>query len=150
MLRINFDNKNVYVSYGTGEWEVQPLNNSWLQLIGCIENGDGIKITDDRKELQEHQHNMSCLRGLTRTDHMMLSELLDIYHPEVRGILSEDEFKIITETLRLNERTVVGLRNLRDFVVLYMRGSEDLEDWDRVSAITHCIDMKLFDMGADV
>ena len=58
-LRINFDNENVYVAYGAGEWEVQPLNNSWLQLIGCMESGEKIVVKDEREVLQDHQHNMS-------------------------------------------------------------------------------------------
>lgn len=150
MTKIIFDNENVYVSYNNGELLVQPLTNAWLYVIGAIHEGDKIKVIDDRKELQDHQYDLTCIRGLEKTDHMMLRELLDGYHPETRGILSEIEFKTITETLKLKERTVISLRNLRDFVVLYMRGADDLEDWDRMSAITHCIDMKLFDMGADV
>lgn len=58
-LRINFDNDNVYVSYGAGEWEVQPLNNAWLQLIGCLESGKMITVTDTRETLQDHQHHMN-------------------------------------------------------------------------------------------
>lgn len=58
-LRITFDNENVYVSYGAGEWEVQPLNNSWLQLIGCLESGKMIVVKDEREILQDHQHHMS-------------------------------------------------------------------------------------------
>ena len=58
-LRITFDNENVYVSYGVGEWEVQPLNNSWLQLIDCLESGKMIVVKDERETLQDHQHNMS-------------------------------------------------------------------------------------------
>ena len=150
MLRINFDNENVYVSYGTGEWEVQPLNNSWLQLIGCIENGDRIRITDDRKELQEHQHNMSCARGIDTTNHVMLMELLGVYHPANKGILNDYEMGLIKEKLQLENRTVIELRNLRDFVVARLGDSDSMEDWDRMSAITHCIDMKLYEKGAEV
>lgn len=150
MLRINFDNENVYVSYGTGEWEAQPLNNSWLQLIGCIENGERIRITDSRTELQEHQHNMSCARGLDTTNHMMLMELLGVYHPETRGILSEYEMYLVKEKLQLDKRTIIELRNLRDFVVARLGRSEKMEDWDRMSAITHCIDMELIKKGAEV
>ena len=150
MTKIIFDNENVYVSYNNGELLVQPLTNAWLYVIGAIHEGDKIKVIDDRKELQDHQYDLSCIRGLEKTDHMMLRELLDGYRPETRGILSEIEFKTITEALKLKERTVIGLRNLRDFTVLYMRGSDDLEDWDRMSAITHCIDTELFNRGAEV
>ena len=150
MLRINFDNKNVYVSYGAGEWEVQPLNNSWLQVIGAINNGDKIKIIDDRKELQDHQYNMSCKRGLKRTNYQMLNNLLAMYDPKERGILSDDEHQLIQEMLELTDRTVIELRNLRDFVVAHMGRSDDLIDWDRMSAITYCIDTELFNRGVEV
>ncbi len=59
MLKITFDDQKVYVSYDDGEWLVSNLNNQWLWLVGCLEAGEKIKITDDRTELQEHQHNMS-------------------------------------------------------------------------------------------
>ena len=150
MLRINFDNENVYVSYGTGEWEVQPLNDSWLQVIGCLKSGQVIKITDDRKELQDHQHNMSCKRGLGMTNHLMLSALLKLYHPKEKGILSVDEHVLIKETLQFENRTAIELKNLRDFVVARLGKSDDLEDWDRMSAITHCIDMELVKRGVEV
>lgn len=150
MLKIIFDNEDVYVSYGGGELLVQPLNTPWLQVIGCIENGEEIKIIDDRKELQDHQHNMSCKRGLTKTNHLMLVELLDVYHPKERGILSLEEDALIKEKLQLENRTVVELRNLRDFVVARLAHSDKMEDWDRMSAITHCIDMELFDRGVEV
>ena len=150
MTKIIFDNDNVYVSYNNGELLVQPLTNAWLYVIGAIHEGDKIKVIDDRKELQDHQYDLSCVRGLEKTNHIMLRELLDGYRPETRGILSEIEFKTITEALKLKERTVIGLRNLRDFVVLYMRGSDDVEDWDRMSAITHCIDTELFNRGVEV
>lgn len=61
MLKIIFDNENVYVSYGNGELLVQPLTNSWLWVIGAIHDGERIKIIDDRKELQDHQYDLSCV-----------------------------------------------------------------------------------------
>ena len=150
MLKIIFDNEDVYVSYGGGELLVQPLNTPWLQVIGCIENGEGIKIIDDRKELQDHQHNMSCKRGLKNTNYQMLNNLLAMYDPKERGILSADEHQLIQEILELTDRTVIELRNLRDFVVAHMGRSDDLIDWDRMSAITHCIDTELFKRGVEV
>lgn len=150
MLKIIFDNKDVYVSYGGGELLVQPLNTPWLQVIGCIENGEVIKIIDDRKELQDHQHNMSCKRGLNTTNYQMLNNLLAMYDPKERGILSADEHQLIQEILELTDRTIIELRNLRDFVVAHMGRSDDLIDWDRMSAITHCIDTELFNRGVEV
>ena len=63
MLRIHFNNENVYVSYDGGEWLVQPLTASWLWLIGSLEQGHKIEIKDKREMLQEHQHNMSFTIG---------------------------------------------------------------------------------------
>ena len=150
MLKIIFDNENVYVSYGAGEWEVQPLNNSWLQLIGAIHDGKRIKITDDRKERQEHQYDLTCKRGISETNHLMLRKLLDVYHPETRGFMSFDEQELVRKKLQFEDRTVIELRNLRDFVVLSMSRFDDMKDWDRMSAITHCIDMELVERGEEV
>ena len=61
MLKIIFDNEDVYVSYGNGELLVQPLTNSWLWVIGAIHDGEKIKIIDDRNELQDHQYDLSCV-----------------------------------------------------------------------------------------
>lgn len=150
MTKIIFDNKNVYVSCNNGELLVQPLTNAWLYVIGAIHDGDKIKVIEDRKELQDHQYDLSCVGGIDMTNHMMLSDLLKEYHPQERGILSEDEFKLVNEMLQLENRTVIELRNLRDFVVARLGDSDNLEDWDRMSAITHCIDTELFDRGAEV
>ena len=150
MVRINFDNENVYVSYGTGDWNVQPLNNSWLWAIGAIHNGERIKITDSRKELQDHQYNLSCTRGLKKTNFVMLRELLTVYSPKERGFMSSDEFDMVNDMLHIKERTVIELRNLRDYVVASMGDSDEVIDWDRMSAITHCIDMELVERGEEV
>ena len=150
MTKIIFDNKNVYVSCNNGELLVQPLTNAWLYVIGAIHDGDKIKVIDDRKELQDHQYDLSCVRGLDKTNHIMLNDLLTEYHPEERGLVSADEFGLISKTLQLANRTVIELRNLRDFVVARLGRSENLTDWDKMSAIVHCIDMELFEKGADI
>ena len=62
-MKIHFDNENVYTSYDNGEWFVQPLNASWLWLIGSLEAGHKIEIKDERKTLQDHQHRMSFVIG---------------------------------------------------------------------------------------
>ena len=150
MVKINFDNENVYVSYCHGPWYVQPLDNSWLWTIGAILNGERIMITDTRKELEDHQYNMTCSRGLVKTNHMMLKELLKAYHPETKGIVTNNEAQMIKEILCLGNRTTIELRNLRDYVVTSMSRLESMEDWDRMSAITHCIDIELTNRGEEV
>ena len=45
---------------------------------------------------------------------------------------------------------ILALRNLRDFVVLYFSQSNGRDDWDRMSAITHVIDMEISYQGGIV
>lgn len=150
MVRIRFDNTHVYISYCGGEWYVSPLTNAWLWLIGALESGKKIDIKDERKELQDHQHNMSFIIGRKDTNSMMLDDLLQMYHPKKRGLINNDELKLINDTLHLNEMSVTELRNLRDFVVVDLSRSKDIKDWHKMSAITHCIDIKLVEKGEEV
>lgn len=85
-----------------------------------------------------------------KTNFQMLRELLENYHPKTRGMLSGDEYKLVVDTLHLNEMDVLQLRNLRDFTVAHMGRSEDMEDWDRMSAIVYCIDSALVSLGEEV
>lgn len=85
-----------------------------------------------------------------KTNFQMLRELLENYHPKTRGMLSGEEYKLVVDTLHLTEMDVLQLRNLRDFTVAHMSRSEDMEDWDRMSAITYCIDSALVSLGAEV
>ena len=88
-----------------------------------------------------------------RTNHLMLTDLLKTYHPETRGVISEKEVELIRLTLRLSDMTILQLRNLRDFVVLFLtkKGTEtSAEDWDRMSAIVCVIDNQIFLLGGDV
>lgn len=85
-----------------------------------------------------------------KTNFMMLRELLTNYHPQIRGILSSEEYKLITNTLCLAQMDILQLRNLRDFTVAHMGRSEDMEDWDRMSAITYCIDSSIVNLGGEV
>ena len=85
-----------------------------------------------------------------KTNFQMLRELLEVYKPEERGFLNKYENELITQTLCLNEMDILQLRNLRDFTVLHLGRSEKREDWDRMSAITHVIDSRIFDLGGEV
>ena len=84
------------------------------------------------------------------TNFKMLKELLGKYHPETRGIVSLYEMDMIEKTLHMDEMDVIALRNLRDFTVLHLGRSEKMEDWDRMSAITTVIDVKISELGGDV
>lgn len=85
-----------------------------------------------------------------KTNFQMLRELLEKYHPQTKGMLSNGEYKLVVDTLHLTEMDVPQLRNLRNFTVLHMSRSEDMEDWDRMSAITYCIDSRIVELGGEV
>ena len=85
-----------------------------------------------------------------KTNFQMLRELLEKYHPVKRGMLSSEEYKLVVDTLHLTEMDILQLRNLRDFTVAHMGRSEKMEDWDRMSAITHCIDCRIYELGGEV
>lgn len=150
MLKINFNDKDIAVSYDGGEWLITKINNSWLWLIGVLENGEQIKVEDEREELQDHQHNMTFSRGLSETNHLMLTKLLDVYKPKRRGVISEEECVLISETLHFKERNVIDLRNLRDFVVALLGRDDDMKTLDKMSAITYVIDIQLIERGAEI
>lgn len=84
------------------------------------------------------------------TNFQMLKDLLEEYHPETRGIVSLYEMDMIEKTLHLDEMNVLQMRNLRDFVVLHLGRSEKMEDWDRMSAITTVIDMRISELGGEI
>lgn len=85
-----------------------------------------------------------------KTNFQMLKELLKNYHPQTRGVLSREEYKLVVDTLHLTEMNVLQLRNLRDFTVAHMGRSEDMKDWDRMSAITYAIDSMISYLGGEV
>lgn len=85
-----------------------------------------------------------------KTNFQMLKELLKVYHPEEKGIISCDESLLIAKTLCLQEMDMLALRNLRDFVVLFLSQHDNMENWDRMSAITYVIDMKIISKGGEV
>ena len=85
-----------------------------------------------------------------KTNHLMLMDLKDKYHPINKGIVSLAEAILIKETLCIEEMDVLGLRNLRDYVVASMSHSEKMEDWDKMSAITYIIDTQIIKLGGEV
>lgn len=85
-----------------------------------------------------------------KTNYQMLLELLQKYHPEARGFISKNEHDLVKETLCLDKMDILQLRNLRDFTVAHMGRSEDIEDLDRMGAITYCIDSRIVELGGEV
>jgi len=91
-----------------------------------------------------------------KTNFQMLRQL-DEFQPKEFGIISEQEVKLIKETLCLEEMDELALRNLRDFTVLYCNcqiDDSDLQDEraiiDKMSAVTYVIDSELFMKGCEV
>lgn len=85
-----------------------------------------------------------------KTNFQMLKELLEMYHPVNRGIMSFSENALIRRILHIDDMDVLQLRNLRDFTVLHLGRSDKMEDWDRMSAIATVIDMKISDLGGEI
>lgn len=85
-----------------------------------------------------------------KTNHLMLRELLEAYHPKERGMINNEEHTLVRKTLCLDEMDILQLRNLRDYTVASMSHSEKMEDWDRMSAITYCIDLRILELGGEV
>ena len=85
-----------------------------------------------------------------KTNYLMLQDLLKIYHPKEKGLISNEEHELVSSILCLNNMDILQLRNLRDFTVAHLGRSEKLEDWDRMSAITYCIDWQICEIGGEV
>ena len=81
------------------------------------------------------------------TNFQMLKELLEEYHPQERGIASTQEVELITKKLHVNEMNILQLRNLRDFVVLFLGHKDTIEAWEQMSAITTVIDNRILNIG---
>lgn len=85
-----------------------------------------------------------------QTNFQMLRELLQTYHPQERGIVNAEERKLIEETLHLAEMDILALRNLRDFVVMYVSHKDAIDEYDKMSAITFIIDTEIINKGGEV
>ena len=83
------------------------------------------------------------------TNFHMLRDLLEKYHPEQRCIVNIREINLIKDTLHIGEMDMLQLRNLRDFTVVHISKSDKMEDWDKMSAITHVIDMRINQLGGE-
>lgn len=83
------------------------------------------------------------------TNFQMLKDLLEVYHPQERGVASKMEVDLITSKLHINEMNILQLNNLRDFVVLFLSQKDTMESWDQMSAITTVIDYRILNLGRD-
>lgn len=82
-----------------------------------------------------------------RTNFEMVMELDANFTPKQKHVVSMEEIYKIDEALCLGEMDELGLRNLRDFVVMFydikMGDKFDAEMHDKMSAITAVIDNRL-------
>ena len=95
-----------------------------------------------------------------KTNFRMLLELKD-YTPANPHFTSDEEVQKITDTLHLKEMDILGLRNLRDFVVLYYENKElhdkdnadinvTMDNWRAMQSITAVIDHTIWELGGEV
>lgn len=85
-----------------------------------------------------------------KTNFLMLNDLLEQYTPKQRGMTTYEELQLIGSVLCLNEMDILQLRNLRDFTVAHLGHSDNLVDWDRMSAIVYVIDTHIVKLGGEV
>ena len=88
------------------------------------------------------------------TDYQMIERLKSFKVKNVHS-LDIEEMNEIHKKLQLQERDVLSLRNLRNFVCVYFdlqkethKENDRFEYIDKMMAITGCIDDRLFDLGA--
>lgn len=96
------------------------------------------------------------------TNFQMIRELEKVFRPKRKGIIEMDEIYRIDAMLDLSNRSILDLRNLRDFVVLFYdkkvlnsfnrddEFEEESDAMDRLSAITAVIDNKIVNLGGEV
>ena len=114
--------------------------------------------------IEEHEIEVPVLtdkmqdsfRQLDETDFQLLRDLKDFY-PQHRGILSGSETGIIRSQLRIRERDILSLRNLRNLTVMFYSREREGESHDeamrrtdKMSAICAVIDEALFSLGAEI
>ncbi|MGE4353515.1 MAG: hypothetical protein AB7D36_05475 [Oscillospiraceae bacterium] len=94
-----------------------------------------------------------------KTNFQQIVELLKEFHPAHRGIIGMSEIRHVSKALNIEQRSILDLRNLRDFVVLYVRNCHNgekasyykLSEYDdKMSAITAVIEDRIMLMGGEV
>lgn len=105
-----------------------------------------LSLNPDQKEIY--------LREEQTTNYQDMKKLMEVYHPEVRGFISNKEETLIAHTLHLDQRDILNLRNLRDFVVLFLSNCNkeelEIENMDKMSAITCVIDQKIWNLDGEI
>jgi hypothetical protein len=88
------------------------------------------------------------------TNFQMIKELNKKYDAmsHTRGFATKEEVELISKTLCLEEMDILQLRNLRDFVVIFLdqMDMERISKMDKISAITSVIDNYIWKKGGEV
>lgn len=94
---------------------------------------------------------------ITTTNFQMFREFNKEYDnmPHEFGVLSGREIDLFDRIFQVEERTVLDLRNLRDFIVAVLTGdrSDDESDMmrkDKMSAMVCCVDRIISKRGYEV
>ena len=90
----------------------------------------------------------------TKTDYRVICELMINFKPQIRSIINADEIKYLTAEMELDTRSEIELQNIRNTAVMLYSQKADNEEspekklfWmDCMSAVTHVIDSKLYQM----
>ena len=96
----------------------------------------------------------------TKTDFQSIRELRNVYTPQTRGIVSNDERDTISRILELDTRSGIELCNVRDMAVMLYgvwsdaarkNGERERVEMllDSMSAITYIIDREKWRLGIE-
>ena len=124
------------------------------EIINTIEN-DTLEHYRDSITRNRYVRDIEKVRQVlsenepSDTDFVLIKRLSEIYHPAQKCIVSGPEMLLIQKYLEFDRRSVLQLRNLRNSVVMLM-SEIDNRDFDRMSAITHVIDMELLNRGVEI
>lgn len=132
----------------------RPLKNnveiSVQQLQKCINKLTSIYISNLREQ------KMDVNSRPERSNFLLMKELMNTFHPEKSGFCTGEEVSFVKSALCLEDRDLLSLQNLRDFVVLYLSSLEEknpdrrMEIMDIMSAITSIIDTEKLKKGGEV
>lgn len=92
-----------------------------------------------------------------KTNFQTMMELKDWY-PAERSFISGEEMDFVSEKFNLAERSIIELRNLRDFVVLWNNRKgvdyedihQEMKEIDKMSALCGVIDSEIWNRGGEV
>ena len=135
------------------ENSADAINIARDRYYACAEVLD----SSDHVETQIYVENEA--EQVTQPDFIYVRNLLKEFHPQERDFINAQERELVTKTLLLKSRDILSLRNLRNFVVAVFTNRMEseshnveayLDERDRMSAVTHVIDMFIREKGGEV